>query len=900
MPKDSDDFSVITSRWSDYRAPNWSVSSTHILVEIDEYFVEVTALHVISRIKETSELSLVLDGKDIPLLKSIKINEKVLLPKDYSVTNKELTIYKTPDFFSLEITTILEPEKNTECEGLYKSDSILLTQMESEGFRRFTYFLDRPDVLSVYTVEIIADKIVYPVLLSNGNLIERKDLENGKHAVVFFDPWPKPSYLFALVAGDLKKIQSSYKTKSNINVSLNIFGTEKQINRLSYALACLERVMKWEEDFFGFEYDLKELNIIAISNFNAGAMENKSLNIFNDCLLVGDIRSATDERLSAIDRVVAHEYLHNITGNRVTCQSWFELTLKEGLTVLRDTLYAETYNDKDIIRIHTVSDLRKNQFREDLGAKKHAIRMESMVSIDNFYTSTVYEKGAEVIRMGLILIGIEKFKAGLLHYFNIYDGQAVRCEDFWAAMNQTSGYDFTRFFRWYFQSGLPIIKIKDYYDSIEKTYSLTIEQDLSNITSERGSVKPFEFPLTLALLAKNEKLLPLDFNESDTIETDRKRKDLTTITIIVRKARQTFKFRNVPEEPATPSLLRYFTSPVRIEYPYTNDKLAHLVLHDTDNFNRFNAIQRLVSDTILKNSADCKTYQTILPSQLIDLPDFILINCDLSPHLKAYLISVPSLAELGTFTSCIDYQKLHRARELFIKAVALKNHSLLWRTVKEGEKAQFVLTTEQLSLATPIGWRALQSICLYYLHRIDPWEVEKYALKVHKNARTMSDEIMAFGLLNRRYNQQSKISQTIFKKRWIEHDDIFPDWFSVPLLNRTSNVSQLLLSLKQSRHFKPQNPNYLKALYGSFSKNLPAFHDESGSGYLILSEAINYISSFNTLLSAYLVKYFEDLPRINTKSKLQMTQSLEWLKKQTVKKKGTEALQEILDHYLTL
>lgn len=882
----------VIHHWKDYQPPTWTVTHTEVLCDIafDIFHAEgeapvpafrslqldaclhyrkevlpqttsaatriTTILNITSNHPQQNH-PLILNGNQIPILEFLEVDGRRLTSEEYTFRGDDLVLAISGRTAEVKMSTILFPSINSECEGLYQSDKILVTQMEALGFRRFTYFPDRPDILSTYRVTVSAPKAEYPVLLSNGNIEHTSDLADGRHSVTFFDPWPKPSYLFALVAGSLACIEDSFITASNKTVSLRLYGIESQVPRLKYGLECLKKCMRWDEEYFGFEYDLDIFSIVAVSNFNAGAMENKGLNIFNDRLLVGDIRSASDDRLKMIDRVIAHEYFHNRTGNRVTCRSWFELTLKEGLTVLRDTLYAEKCGSPEITRIETVQDLRQTQFAEDLGANKHPIRMESMVAIDNFYTATVYEKGAEVIRMALELIGEELFVKGVKHYCQKYDCQAVTCEDFWCALHEVSGYDFTQFFRWYYQAGLPKIRITDSFEPQSGVYTITIQQDLTGISSERGDNEPFEIPIRIASFNSDGTEIILGIQKGHE-ENIRQNSD-GSITLIARALQETFSFSGLTVKPHALSLLRNYSSPVILDFAYNEQILLTLFRYDTDSFNRFDAAQRLMAMAVGDLHAGKRA--TVSPDFLNAFSE-ILASAAVEQDLKALFITPPSLKELGLLHHPLDYVQLDTSRSTFLGSLATSLNGPLLDLLEKTMADDPIESTVGRDAHRAFQARALRKACLELLWHYNPDFVYGIAITMVRNAQTMADELTGLELLNRDQNSYQAEGNEIFITRWHRYDDIAPDWFSGQVAHTRTNAAQLVETLAKSSYFCPTNPNYIRALYGGFSRNLCAFHAHNGSGYNLVADAIISVADQNGLLGARLAKLFDDYPRL--------------------------------------
>ncbi|MGZ3733260.1 MAG: aminopeptidase N, partial [Parachlamydiaceae bacterium] len=557
------------------------IKKVHLCFDLEDEKTLVTSkMDFIRNPESTSNFSLVLNGEELKL-HSIKLDGRLLSDAEYDVDEKILTIHNPPQAFTLQIENEINPKKNTALEGLYKSGGIFCTQNEPEGFRRITYFLDRSDVMAKYTTKIMADQKRYPILLSNGNEIGRGSLDNGRHWVEWQDPFAKPSYLFALVAGDLGLVSDTFTTMSGRKIDLRIYCDKGNEGKCAHAMQSLIKAMRWDEEVFGLEYDLDIYMIVAVDAFNMGAMENKGLNIFNTSCVLGDPSTATDANYARIETVIAHEYFHNWTGNRVTCRDWFQLTLKEGLTVFRDQEFSSDMQSRAVKRIEDVMTLRGRQFAEDAGPTAHPIKPKSYLEVNNFYTATVYNKGAEVIRMIQTLIGKEVFCRGITKYFELYDGQAVTTEDFIYAMEQVSGRNFTQFRRWYSQAGTPIVEIDSQYDANKKTLSLCVKQRCEP-TADNSEKEPFHFPLALGLLGKDGHDLPLQIAG----------KRLSQSLIEIAQPEETFVFENVEELPVL-SINRNFAAPIKIEMDVSKSDLLFLMAHDSDPFNRWEAGQKL-------------------------------------------------------------------------------------------------------------------------------------------------------------------------------------------------------------------------------------------------------------------------------------------------------------------
>ena len=685
----------------DYQAPDYWIDRTDLTFDLFEDHALVTSVLSMRLNESVNEAAsslpdLVLHGEDLDLV-SLFVNKQELESDQYRLAKGSLTVPVSETQFELTVVTRIRPQENTSLEGLYKSNGMFCTQCEAEGFRKITYYLDRPDVMSVFTTKVIASQARYPVLLSNGNAIDRGELENDRHYVTWEDPFKKPSYLFALVAGDLEMVEDSFKTQSGRDVTLQIFTESHNIHKCDHAMVSLKKAMTWDENVYGREYDLDIFMIVAVDHFNMGAMENKGLNIFNTSCVLASPETATDGAYQRIEAIVAHEYFHNWSGNRVTCRDWFQLSLKEGFTVFRDAEFSSDMNSRGVKRIQDASLLRTAQFAEDAGPMAHPVRPESFIEISNFYTLTVYEKGCEVVRMIHTILGAETFRQGTDLYFDRHDGQAATCEDFVKAMEDASGVDLTQFRRWYSQAGTPVLTITDDYDERTGEYHLTIAQSCP-ATPGQETKAPFHIPVGLALLDQNGQLLPLNA-AGDTEQV-----------LAVKQAEETFTFQGCSSKPV-PSLLRHFSAPVRVQYNYSKDDLVFLMKHDTDSFNRWDACQRLGVTAIeqLVEQPDSPVDQ-----QLIDAFGVVLSDTSLDLAVKAEMLRLPSEASLAEQADVIQPLAIVAARRAVRKAIA-QAHRDAFKALYESLNHERDYRPE----AAHIAERQLKNTCLSYLSAID-------------------------------------------------------------------------------------------------------------------------------------------------------------------------------------
>jgi aminopeptidase N len=836
----------------DYQLPNFLIPKTHLTFELDETQTIVSSKLSIERNAKSNDKKapLILNGEKMQL-KNIKIDGRELLDSEYSFTDSDLTIFDTPDHFLLEIQNEIDPEGNKALEGLYKSGSIFCTQNEPEGFRRITYFLDRSDVMGKYTTKIIADKGKYPILLSNGNPIGSGELEGGKHWCEWEDPFNKPSYLFALVAGDLGLVQDTYTTCSGRKIDLRIYVDKGNESRCDHAMKSLKKSMKWDEDVFGLEYDLDIYMIVAADAFNMGAMENKGLNIFNSKLVLANPETATDDVYHAIEGVVGHEYFHNWTGNRVTCRDWFQLTLKEGLTVFRDQEFSSDMQSRPVQRIDDVNSLRQRQYPEDAGPMAHPIRPASFIEINNFYTATVYEKGAEVIRMIHTLIGKDVFRKGIDKYFELYDGQAVTCEDFINAMTIASGRDFTQFMNWYNYAGTPNVVASWDYDSAKSTLSLNVSQNMPEIDGQED-VPPFHFPFSVGLLN----------TKGEDIKGSAKILEIT-------KEEETFVFENISEKPLV-SLNRSFSAPINLETNYSDEELAFLLAHDTDSFNRREASQvlatRVIKDLVERiqneqelhlNSAYDKAIGTLLADKSLD------------QSLKALALSLPAQDELFQLYDTIPFDAIFEAKEFILNSLA-KNHEAAFFEIygELNTKAPYEFTPKE------VGRRNLKNAALFYLARCG----EKYFETIYEQfstANNMSDELSALYALGDYETPYRQKTLDEFEKKWKHDSLVMHSWLTAQSASILPGALERTKKLMEHESFDLKIPNSVRALIGGLAQNYNQFHDASGEGYRFLGNIIIKLDRLNPLIASGLAKIFRSFAHYDEIRKAKATEVLE-------------------------
>ena len=737
----------------DYIAPGFWVDTVEMGFDLDPVATHVATRLTMRRNHASSDTSLVLFGESIKLLQ-LRMNGVNLKKSAYSIKDGKLTIANAPDQVTLEIETLIAASKNTTMSGLYVSNDNFFTQCEAEGFRRITYYPDRPDVMASFTVMLRGDKKKYPVLLSNGNLIAEGDLGDGRHFAKWEDPFKKPSYLFALVAGKLVCQEEKYKLKSGRKVLLQVWVEAGNLDKTQHAMDSLKNSIKWDEDRFGLELDLDRFMIVATSDFNMGAMENKGLNIFNTKYVLANPSLATDVDYAGIESVVGHEYFHNWTGNRVTCRDWFQLSLKEGLTVFRDQEFSAdlvgTPTGRAVKRIEDVRMLRQVQFSEDAGPMAHPVRPDSFVEINNFYTVTIYEKGAEVVRMYYTLLGHDGFRKGMDLYFQRHDGQAVECDDFRAAMADSSGRDLKQFERWYSQSGTPRVKVATAYDALTKTYEITLSQSCSP-TPGQSKKLPFHIPVAVGLLDAQGKDLVLSLEgQADSSKT--------TLILELTKASQSFRFTGVEQQP-TPSLLRNFSAPVVLEVEYTDEELGHLLANDSDPFNRWEAGQRLAMRRLVKLTTAVKDGGVLeLDAMFINALRATLNDATLDPSFREVVMTLPSEAMIAEEFAIVDPQAIHTARQ-FMRATLTQHLKADLLNAYEANLTPGKYSPDAVSAAK----RALKNVALSYLLEWPDNATFTLAKTQFDEAENMTDRMAALTALSN-FSGSAKNSKSVAKR----------------------------------------------------------------------------------------------------------------------------------------
>jgi aminopeptidase N len=834
-------------RRADYRPPTFLVPTVAIEFDLDPDATRVTTTLAFRRNPAASAIEvrspLVLDGRQQTDV-AVELDGVTLAAPRIVLGHDRLTINDPPREGTLTVRSTHAPARNVELEGLYISSGVFCTQCEPEGFRRITYFPDRPDVLATYAVTIRADCARYPVLLSNGNLVEQGESGDGRHYAKWHDPFPKPSYLFALVAGDIAELTDTYTTASGRNVRLSIHSTPQNLPRCTHAMASLKHAMRWDEVRFGREYDLDRFMIFCADDFNMGAMENKGLNIFNSRLVLADPASATDDDYAAIEGVIGHEYFHNWTGNRVTCRDWFQLSLKEGLTVFRDQEFSSDQGSRAVERISAVDLLRRLQFPEDAGPGAHPIRPDEYQEINNFYTATVYEKGAEVIRMQHALLGAEGFRRGMDLYFDRHDGQAVTCEDFVQSMCDATGIDLAQFRRWYSQAGTPIVSARGGYDAGARTWTHEVSQHTEPTPGQ--SVKlPFHIPLAVGLVGPDGRDMPLQLEGEAAA-------DGTTRILGVREPVQRFTFVNVAAKPV-PSLLRGYSAPVRLEFSYTDDELTLLAVHDSDPVNRWDAAQRSYANAILALAADHRQGKPLmLPPSLATLAGRLINDHASDPALLALALTPPDACYVAALEHVIDVDGVTTAAEFVVRALAGAHREALEALYVRHRPAAAYSPAQQ-----QVGPRRLRNVALRYLGSLDDAPARARAVAQYDDADNMTDALAALGAIGHSESVDRDDLYARFEAKW-RHDPLVLDkWFACEAMSDRAETLARVKSLLSHPGFNARNPNRVRALVGAFAmRNFARFHAAGGEGYAFITDQVLAIDAVNPKVAARIAGSF--------------------------------------------
>ncbi|MDC7860905.1 aminopeptidase N [Pantoea ananatis] len=840
----------------DYRAPDYTITDIDLTFELDESTTRVTAVSQVKR-QGDSQAELRLDGEDLTLV-SLEVDGQA-----WTAWREEagcLVLSQLPDSFTLKIVNDIHPDRNSALEGLYKSGEALCTQCEAEGFRHITWYLDRPDVLARFTTTIIADGSRYPFLLSNGNRVDSGQDDKGRNWVKWQDPFPKPCYLFALVAGDFDVLRDSFTTRSGRNVALEIFVDRGNLDRADWAMTSLKNSMKWDEERFGLEYDLDIFMIVAVDFFNMGAMENKGLNVFNSKYVLAKAETATDKDYLGIEAVIGHEYFHNWTGNRVTCRDWFQLSLKEGLTVFRDQEFSSDLGSRAVNRIDNVRIMRGAQFAEDASPMAHPIRPDQVIEMNNFYTLTVYEKGSEVIRMMHTLLGEANFQKGMQLYFERHDGSAATCDDFVQAMEDASNVDLSQFRRWYSQSGTPTLSVRDDYNPELEQYTLHVTQHTPPTAGQKEKL-PLHIPLDIELYDGQGKVIPLKHNGHPVHNV-----------LNVTEEFQTFIFDNVYFQPV-PSLLREFSAPVKLDYKWSDAQLTFLMRHASNDFSRWDAAQSLLATYLRLNVARHQQGQHLsLPLHVADAFRTVLLDANSDPALTALILSLPGENEIAELFEIIDPQAIALVREALVRTLARELADEFFAVYNANQQAEYHVDHAE------IGKRSLKNICLYYLAFGDMDLADKLVQAQYHHANNMTDSLAA---LSAAVAAQLPCRDTLladYDERWHKDGLVMDKWF---MLQATSPAQNALLNVRRllsHRSFSMGNPNRIRSLIGAFASGNPsAFHAEDGSGYRFLVEMLTDLNTRNPQVASRMIEPLIRLKRYDAHRQALMRQALEQL-----------------------
>ncbi len=827
----------------DYKAPEYLIDETHLTFELFEDHTLVHAQLIMRRnpVHGGGLPALVLDGQQLELVRAA-LDDEPLQAGDYQIDAGSLTVQPRAAQFTLDTTVKIHPETNTALEGLYKSGKMFCTQCEAEGFRKITYYLDRPDVMSIFTTTVIAEQHRYPVLLSNGNPVGSGPAEDGRHWATWEDPFMKPAYLFALVAGDLWCVEDTFTRQSGRDVTLRIYVEPENIDKCDHAMVSLKKSMRWDEEVYGREYDLDIFMIVAVNDFNMGAMENKGLNIFNSSCVLARAETATDAAHQRVEAVVAHEYFHNWSGNRVTCRDWFQLSLKVGFTVFRDAEFSADMNSRTVKRIEDVAYLRTHQFAEDAGPMAHPVRPDSFIEISNFYTLTVYEKGSEVVRMVRTLLGAEGFRQGSDLYFERHDGQAVTTDDFIKAMEDANGVDLTQFKRWYSQAGTPRLEVSDAYDEAARTYSLTFRQSCPP-TPDKAEKLPFVIPVELGLLDAQGNDLPLQLaGESSAVGSTR--------VLSVTEAEQTFVFQGIEARPL-PSLLRGFSAPVKLSFPYDRDQLMFLMQHDSDGFNRWEAGQQLAVQVLHELIGQHQLGQALqLDPRLLKALDTVLGDTSLDAAMVAEMLSLPGEGYLTEISQVADVDAIHAAREFARRQIAEHLFEPLWTRYQANRAVS--RNTAYVASAEHFARRSLQNIALSYLMLSVKPQVLEATLEQFEQCDNMTERLTALAVLvNSPFEAERAKALESFAEHFKDNPLVMDQWFSVQAASTLPGGLARVKALMQHPAFTLKNPNKVRAVVGAFAgQNLVNFHAADGSGYRFLADLVIELNALNPQIAS--------------------------------------------------
>jgi aminopeptidase N len=848
----------------DYVPPTYLVDTVDLHFDLDEEATRVRSRLVIRRNEaaQSGEAPLELDGSHQTLF-GIKLDGKNLPAERYQLSDEQLIIHKVPNQFTLEIETQINPRVNTALEGLYLSSDLLTTQCEAEGFRRITYFPDRPDVMARFTVTLEADKKKFPVLLANGNLVDSGEHANGRHWARWEDPSLKPSYLFAVVAGPLVYQEDTFTTMSGRQVVLRLYVEEENINKCDHAMASLKQAMRWDEQVYGREYDLDIYMIVAVNDFNMGAMENKGLNVFNASCVLASPATATDGDYYNIQSIIGHEYFHNWSGNRVTCRDWFQLSLKEGFTVFRDQEFSADLNSRGVKRIDDVNVLRLHQFAQDASPMAHPVRPDHYMEINNFYTVTVYNKGAEVVRMIRNLVGTDGFRKGTDLYFARHDGQAVTTDDFVRAMEDANGIDLVQFKRWYDQAGTPEITLAENYDPAQQIFQLTLRQH-TPATPEQKEKLPFHIPLAVGLLGAKGNDLPLKLFPQESATQP-------TVTLSLQQTEQTFTFHEVAEKPLV-SIGRGFSAPVKFKRDMTDRELAFLLAHDSDDFNRWDAGQQLAINNLLKLiDAYQHNRELQLSNDVMDAYRNALTQPDLDKALIARLMTLPGESYVADQMDVVDVEAIHAAREFMRHTLAESLRPELLQTYQANQSSQaYRFNAEEMAR------RSLKNVALAYLMTLDDPDLQQLCIEQYQQSNNMTDVMAALSLLADVVGAAREEALADCYTRWQHDPQVVEKWLAIQAGSSLPDTLPRVQGLMQHAAFSLHNPNKVRSLIGRFCSGNPLrFHAADGSGYRFLGDRVLELDVLNPSIAARLAQTLSRWRRYDAERQVLMREQLE-------------------------
>ncbi|SDW21051.1 alanyl aminopeptidase. Metallo peptidase. MEROPS family M01 [Nitrosomonas eutropha] len=862
---------------ADYRAPEFLIEKTHLTFKLHEGYTDVNSqLTIVRNPHSTHADHLVLHGEQLELL-SLAIDERPLGVGDYQITPQNMTVHNVPERFVLQCKTRIYPEKNTALEGLYRSSGMYCTQCEAEGFRKITYYLDRPDVMSEFETVIIAEEGTFSTMLSNGNCLS-DTVHAGKRIVHWHDPFKKPSYLFALVAGNLVCLEDHFSTQSGRQVLLQIYTEAKDSDKCHFAMRSLKKAMRWDEQTYGREYDLDRFMIVAVDDFNMGAMENKGLNIFNTSCVLAHPASTTDAAFQRVERVIGHEYFHNWSGNRITCRDWFQLSLKEGLTVYRDSEFSADMNSRAVKRIEDANVIRSVQFVEDAGPMAHPVRPDSYIEISNFYTVTIYEKGAEVVRMLANILGPEQYRRATDLYFSRFDGQAVTCDDFVQCMEAVSGKDLRQFCLWYSQAGTPQLHISDSYDAARQQYSLTVRQH-TPATPGQTEKQALHIPLKIALYGSKGALALVIDGQNKGTET----------VLDIYQDQQTIIFEQVAENPV-PSLLRGFSAPVKIFYAYQLAQLQQLILLDSDGFCRWDAMQSLMR-IALCNAIDGKDNHAEQIMLVDTLKQLLADHVSMDVALLACMLDLPSEQYLASLYDKANPTAISQARTQLQQQLAIQLQPELlgcYQTLQDKIQGLF---------APAMAARSLCNRALAYLLHINDARYRNLAQQQFTQVNNMTDQFAALRALVHAEHAGSIAQEALqaFYQQWQHETLVVNMWFQVQVTRPWGNVLQVVHELLNHTAFDARNPNKLRAVIAAFAnQNFASFHDRSGKAYQFLADQIADIDQRNPQMAARLLTPLTHWHQFIDEHAILMRKALESLSQRELSKDVYEVVSKSL------